>query len=161
MRKSSLERDQQLATIAKAHILPGTSSSIEGNASIGHSFYFPGEQIVDQWLETLTIGTEVENVFVTVTTTRDAQGLVSGHRLLLSYDRNAHVTYGGAFVVKQGKNFCINSVYVVPAYRHGDVGEAVARVLRDKMQVKCALEPMSTQGKAWVKRYGFTPRKAK
>ena len=151
-------RNSQLGAVAQGKILPMSRPGDIGNAVIGHPLFFPGERIISQASETRQIGKRNEAVFVTETAM--SVGSTEGGRVLLSYDANCYVTYGGFFWIRQGRRRCVQSIYVATEYRPFHLGSWLAKLAKSR-HVTCALEPISEDGRRWAMRNGIDIRPEK
>jgi hypothetical protein len=148
--RNPVSRDQQLGDIARQAITPMAVGDL-GNASIGHPFFFPGEVVERRWVEQHTLNPidGPEDVHVTLTRSPNGQ-----QRVLLSYDQDAHVTYGGIKIVPHAGRSCVNDVFVSQEVRGKGLADRLAQIAKS-MGVSCVFTPASAAGEAWSRRHGL------
>ncbi len=146
-------RGPSLGDVARIKVL-GSAGQDEGDACIGHSFLFPREIIKKSWSEVRRVGRKDEPVYVTITEMPGPYGYGKMGRILLSYDKAAHVCYGGIFFMREGTRTCVQSIYIVPAYRRAGFGAWLAELAKT-CKIKCTFAPVSDDGHAWSTRAGF------
>ncbi len=151
------ERGPSLGDVARIKVL-GVGGRNEADASIGHPLFFPGEKVVEKATTQAVVHGERETVHVVTTSIPDIFGKHSQGRILLSYNAEATVCYGGIFFVKSYGKTCIQSVYLVEEYRGGDLGALLGQLAREH-KITCVFEPVSPAGRAWAKRQGFAIRR--
>lgn len=152
------QKGPTIGDVARIKVL-GVPGKNEADASIGHAFFFAGEKVVERLETKAVVHGERETVYVTITSLPDIAGKPTQGRVLLSYDRDAHVSYGGFYFVRSYNETCIQSLYLVEEYRKGDLGALLAQLAKEKLGIHCVFEPLSPAGKSWANRHGFLIRK--
>lgn len=146
---------------------------------IGHPLFMPGERIERREIHPVKMhysyGYENDNLVLLWTTAQNALGKRTNGRVLITTGPYAGYVLGGAFWTKEGKQRCVQSIWIEPEYRFGakhirtalptlvdragapiDLAAMLGKMLRGKpANVTCALEPMSAAGLRWVTRQGF------
>lgn len=166
-------RDTGLATVARAKA---------ASTGIGHPIFLPQERIEDAATLPVLMHNaglvEEETIHLLATTAVNIVGARNNGRVIIASSPSAHYIYAAAFWVEAYGHRCVQSVWIEPEYRglggarHVRTGKHVVTDLEGspfsmsdllgsmlrEVGVRCALNPMSTQGKAWAKRLGFRAR---
>lgn len=153
-RSPKVQRGPSLADVARVKVL-GSPGRGEGDASIGHPFFFPGETVVARDVVQWTLFGREEPVHVVLTTMPDSIGYKTQGRILLAYDPEATVAYGGIFFVRSYSRTCVQSIYLAEDYRRSGLGSLLADLAR-KSGIECVFFPVSDDGRAWARRHGFS-----
>lgn len=146
-----------LGDVARIKVL-GSPGQNETDAMIGHPFFFPGEKVVERLQTEAMVTGSREVVFVTITSMPDPVGYPTMGRVLLSYNEEASVSYGGFFFASSYKKKCIQSVYLVEEYRGSELGALLAELAK-RLKISCVFEPVSPAGRAWAGKHGFKIKK--
>lgn len=153
-RELTESRGPSLGDAARIRVL-GSSGKGEADASIGHPFFFPKEEIVRsekiRW--PMQLGME-EDLWIVVTSMLDPFGKRTQGRVLLAYEKEAHVAYGGFYFYREYDRTCVQSIYLADSYRKLGLGSVLAQVA-NQLKIRCVTTPISPDGRRWAERYGL------
>jgi hypothetical protein len=149
------ERDAGLANVARLATTGALRDDQEGDAGVGHSFWHPKEKIIEEGVVDVDSmpGGATEPVFWAITEEPKMGNQRAQRRVLMSYNPEHTVCYGGARLLDIDGEWLVNDVFVARSYAKALRQLGTELVLR--AGAVGVLSPASTAGRIAARSAGL------